>query len=134
MAKDMNNLNIVGRLTADCKIKTVGTLTIGEFSIAVNDIVKRANGYEDEVSFFNVSIFGKLAENLSQYLLKGKRIGVTGKLKQNRWSDQAGNNQSRIIIIGNEIQLLESKGTTARETEEAFKREDGGHFNDGTEF
>ncbi len=120
MAKDLNHLQMIGRATADCKIKTVGQLTIGEFSIAVNDIKKDG----EEVSFFNCTMFGKLAENVGKYVTKGKQIAIVGKLKQDRW-EQDGQNRSNIKIIIQELQLL-GGGSSVKETEESFEKLDEG--------
>lgn len=130
MSKDLNNLTMIGRATADCKIKTVGTLTIGEFSIATNDIKKTASGYADEVSFFNCTIFGKLAENVGKYITKGKQIAIEGKLKQERWT-QDGNNRSTVKIIVNNVQLL---GSVTKAVDENFEEHTDEQFNDGAEF
>lgn len=107
---DINSTIIVGRLTRDIELKytTRGT-AIGKMGIAVNESVKKNEVWENEVSFFNVTIFGQMAESLRPYLLKGTQIGIQGKLKQNRW-EQNGQTKSSIDIIATSIQLLSSKG------------------------
>lgn len=106
---DINSIIIVGRLTRDIELKysTKGT-AIGKMGIAVNESVKKNEVWENEVRFFNVTIFGQMAESLRPYLLKGTQIGIQGKLKQNRW-EQNGQARSSIDIIATSIQLLGSK-------------------------
>ncbi|MGE5862391.1 MAG: single-stranded DNA-binding protein [Nitrososphaerales archaeon] len=110
---DINSTIIVGRLTRDIELKytTRGT-AIGKMGIAVNESVKKNEVWENEVSFFNITIIGKMAESLRPYLLKGTQIGIQGKLKQNRW-EQNGQTKSSIDIIATSIQLLSSKGKAA---------------------
>lgn len=110
---DINSTIIVGRLTKDIELKytTRGT-AIGKMGIAVNESVKKNEVWENEVSFFNITIIGKMAESLRPYLLKGTQIGIQGKLKQNRW-EQNGQTKSSIDIIATSIQLLSSKGKAA---------------------
>ena len=109
---DLNSVSVIGRLTRDCGQQdfsyTQGGMAIAKVSIAVNRSKKQADGsWTDEASFFDVTIFGKTAENLHQYLLKGKQIGIKGYLKQDRWQDkQTGENRSKVYIVAEEVQLL----------------------------
>jgi len=103
---DLNQVMIIGRLTRDAELKyTAGGFAIASFSIAVNR--KRKNGDQcvDEVSYFDVNLFGKSAENLNQYLIKGKQVGIQGELRQDRW-EQDGQNRSKVIIVATNVQLL----------------------------
>ncbi|MGI5065569.1 single-stranded DNA-binding protein [Treponema putidum] len=103
---DINKVILVGRLTKDSTLKyTQSGYPVADFSIAVNRNVKRGEGWENEVSFFDVILWDKQAENLNQYLLKGKMIALEGFLKQERW-EQDGINRSRVIITAQSIQLL----------------------------
>ena len=104
--KDTNVLVVTGRLTRDAEVKyTSGGMAIGSLSLAVNRSVKKGDGWTEEASFFDVSCFGKTAENLKQYLTKGKQILVRGSIKQDRW-EKDGNKMSRVTIDAEEIQLL----------------------------
>ena len=106
MANDLNCVFIVGRLTRDMEVKyTGGGMAIGKFSLAVNRKKKSGEQWVDEASFFDVTCFGKTAENLSQYMTKGKQVGVDGSLHQDRW-EKDGQNHSRVVINADNIQLL----------------------------
>ena len=106
MANDMNTVMIIGRLTRDMELNyTSGGMAIGKFSLAVNRKKKSGEQWVDEASFFDVTCFGKLAENLAQYMTKGKQVGVDGSLHQDRW-EKDGQNMSRVVINANNIQLL----------------------------
>ena len=107
MANDLNCVFIVGRLTRDMEVKyTSGGMAIGKFSLAVNRKKKSGEQWVDEASFFDVTCFGKTAENLSQYMTKGKQVGVDGSLHQDRWQDDSGQARSRVVINADNIQLL----------------------------
>ena len=110
MANDLNNVVLIGRLTKDANIAYNNNGTaIATVSLANNRSVKRGDNWETEVSYFDVSIFGKTAENLKPYLLKGKLIAVEGALRQDRW-EKDGQKFSRVVIIANNIQLLGGNG------------------------
>lgn len=108
MANDLNTVVLCGNLVRDCELKyTQGGMAIGNISIASNRSKKQSDGtYTSEVSYFDIVLFGKTAENLKQYLTKGKKVAVQGFLKQDRWTDQQGNNRSRVSIIAENLQLL----------------------------
>jgi single-strand DNA-binding protein len=108
---DINTVILIGRLTKDADLSyTGGGSAIMNFSIAV-DHMKKKDGSAD-TSFFNCKAFGKLAENLSKYLVKGKQVGVKGYLKQDRW-EKDGQKQSRISINCDEIELLGGNSQTS---------------------
>ncbi|OHD12807.1 MAG: single-stranded DNA-binding protein [Spirochaetes bacterium GWB1_48_6] len=106
MASDINQVVLIGRLTRDAELKyTAGGMAIGKMSIAVNRRTKKAEQWVDEASFFDVSLFGKQAESLNQYLVKGTQIAIQGELRQDRW-EQDGQKRSSVNIAANDIQLL----------------------------
>ena len=118
---DINHVLVIGRLTKDFGADprtffyTTGGTACAKVSIAVNRSVKQSDGqWTDEVSFFDVTIWGKTAENLKPYLVKGKQIAVDGYLKQERWQKD-GQNFSKVNVVANSVQLL-GGGTSAPES------------------
>lgn len=106
MSVDMNSVSLIGRLTRDAELKyTPGGLAISRFSIAVNRRKKNGDAWEDEASFFDITLFGKSAESVNQYLVKGKQIAVKGELHQDRWA-QEGQARSKVGINAESVQLL----------------------------
>jgi len=106
MSSDLNSISLVGRLTKDAELKFTNSGTaVAELGIAVNESVKRGDVWEDEASFFNCQLWGKRAESLAQYLTKGTRIAIDGRLKQSRWEVEGQKRSSVGIKIGS-IQLL----------------------------
>ena len=103
---DINHVVLIGRLTRDAELKyTSGGQAVCKFSVAVNRRRKNGDQWEDEANYFDVVLWGRQGESLSQYLLKGKAVGIEGELRQDRWQ-QDGQNRSKIEIVAGNIQLL----------------------------
>ena len=103
---DVNHVVLIGRLTKDAELKyTSGGFPVSSFSIAINRRRKNGEQWEDEVHYFDVTLFGKTAESLKPYLLKGKQIAVDGELRQDRW-EKDGQSRSKTYIAANNVQLL----------------------------
>lgn len=106
---DLNNYSVIGRLTRDISERDFGYTTGGtarlNLSIAVNRSVKKNGAWTDSVSFFDVTVWGKTAENIKAYLHKGKQIAVDGYLDQQRW-EKDGVRYSKVVIIADSVQLL----------------------------
>ena len=132
---DLNHVVLIGRLTQDLgnDERSFGYVGNGQaranVSIAVNRSKKSGDEYVDEVSYFNVTIWGKTAENLKPYLTKGKQICVEGHLKQDRWQKE-GQKQSRISIVADNVQLLggNNKDSASGNTAPSFKSADNSGF------
>lgn len=103
---DLNVWTGVGRLTRDAELRyTAGGMAILSMSIAINRRVKNGEQWVDEASFFDVEMFGKRGESIKQYLTKGKQVGITGELVQDRW-EKDGQTRSKLKIIASDVQLL----------------------------
>ena len=109
--QDTNLVVLIGRLTQDCgnderSFQYVGNGTAkAVISLAVNRSVKKNGNWADEVSFINVTIWGKTAENLKQYLKTGTQICVEGYLTEDRW-EKDGKKDSSLNVTAESIQLL----------------------------
>lgn len=104
---DLNTVILVGRLTKDLELKyTTNGMAVGTGSIAVNREAVRNSEKVKETSFFNFSMFGKIAESLKMYMTKGKQICLQGALKQRTWNDENGGKHSVVEIIVENVQLL----------------------------
>jgi len=104
MAKSVNQVILMGRLTRDPEQRTTGSgKTIVSFSIAVD-----RGGQDDEADFFNVNAWEKLGELVMQYLSKGRRVLVQGRLRQDRWDDkETGKKQSRVEVTASDVTFLD---------------------------
>ena len=111
---DINRVTLIGRLTRDCEVRySGGGLAVCRFSIAVNYSRKSGEQWVEEVSYFDMVLFGKQGEAVSKYLLKGKQVGIEGKLQQNRW-EQEGKNRSKVEVVVNNVQLLGGNSSTGQ--------------------
>ena len=109
MANDMNSVCLVGRLVREAILSySNGGMAFAKFSIAVNRRTKKGDQWVDDASFFNCTLFGKSAESLNPYLIKGQQVAINGSLVQERW-EQDGQNRSNVGIIVNSLTLLGSQ-------------------------
>ncbi len=103
---DINQVVLVGRLTRDAELRyTNSGMAVSKFAIAVNRVKRSGDQRETETSFFDCTMFGKIAESLNQYMTKGKQLAVTGELRQSRWESD-GQSRSKVEVVVNNIQLL----------------------------
>ena len=112
---DLNMLALEGRLTADATKENYG-----EDKVRV-DISFCSNSYRNNVdypNFFNISIFGKSAENLYPYLKKGQSISIEASIKQDRWETD-GVKKSKVGIEVHKIHLTGGKKTAGKEGSES---------------
>ncbi len=105
---DINHVVLVGRLTRNAELKyTNSGAAVCKFSVAINQRRKKDDQWVDEAHFFDIVLWGKSAESLNQYLVKGKQVGVEGQLRQNRW-EQDGQSRSKVEIFATNVMLLGS--------------------------
>jgi single-strand DNA-binding protein len=103
---DINHVVLVGRLTRNAELKyTNSGAAVSKFSIAINQRRKKEDQWVDESHFFDIVLWGKTAESLNQYLVKGKQVGIEGQLRQNRW-EQEGQARSKVEIFATSVMLL----------------------------
>lgn len=107
MSKNINTVVIAGYTAKDPELKvTPSGNAILSFSLAVNDTKKNAQGeWEDVVNFFDCTAFGAYAERIAQYITKGSKLTINGRLHQDRWKAQDGTNRSRVSVIALNIEL-----------------------------
>ena len=116
---DLNHVVLIGRLTQDLGSdeRSFGYVGNGQaranVSIAVNRSKKQGDQWIEEVNYFNLTIWGKTAENLKPYLTKGKQICVEGHLKQDRW-EKDGQKFSKVSIVADNVQLLGGKSDSGQ--------------------
>lgn len=107
--RDTNTVVLVGRLTRDAELKyTNFGMAVSSFALAVNGSKKQGDQWVDEASFIDCTLFGKMAEPLQQYMVKGQQVCVTGHLKQDRWETD-GQKRSKVVVIAEIVQLLGGK-------------------------
>ena len=106
MATNMNNVSVVGNATRDPELRfTPSGQAIATFGIAVNRSWrnKQSNEWEEAVSFFDVTCWAQMAENVAESVTKGTRVLVSGRLEQRSWETNDGEKRSKIEIVADEI-------------------------------
>lgn len=104
----VNKIMVAGNLTRDVEMKYMPNgKAVANFSIAVNDSYKKDG--EGNVSYLDIVVFEKQAENCNEYLSKGSPVFIEGKLKQRRWEAQDGSKRSKVEIVAHNVQFLDSK-------------------------
>lgn len=93
----MNKFNAIGNLVADPE--EFGNGVGCSFTIAINSKEKVGDSWEDYASFIDCKTFGKSAELIQEYFSKGSQIGITGKIKQERWKNDDDETRSKIVVI-----------------------------------
>ncbi|MFH0753548.1 MAG: single-stranded DNA-binding protein [Candidatus Omnitrophota bacterium] len=102
----LNSVNIMGNLTRDPESKsTPSGKSVCKLSIANNRIYVKNGERVTEVSYFDIDVWGVVADNCAKYLKKGSGIIVEGRLRQDRW-EKEGKTQSRVSITANNIHFM----------------------------
>lgn len=107
-----NRVVLLGNLTRDCELRYLpnggAVCTTG---IATNRKFKKQDGTQgEEVCFVDITFFGRTAEIANQYLSRGKKVLVEGRLKLDQWTDQSGVKRSKHSITVETLQMIDSKG------------------------
>ena len=102
----MNRICLVGRLTKDPQVKSVGAANtpVAEFGIAVNRIGKDAPS-----DFFNIKVWGKSADYCGQYLTKGQRVSVTGRIESREY-EKDGVKRTIWDVVADQVNGLDKAG------------------------
>lgn len=102
------NTNVVvvsGNLVKDAELKDISPdFSVLNFTVAVNESVKKADSWDSYANFFDISLSGKRAKAIAKYLTKGKKVLVAGTLHQDRW-EKDGHKQSRIVIRADSVEF-----------------------------
>ncbi len=105
----MNKVFLIGRLTRDPELRyTSGNVPVATFSIAVNRTFANANG-EREADFFNIVVWRKQAENVSQFVKKGSQVAIDGRLQSRSYDDANGQKRYVTEVVADNVQFLDSK-------------------------
>ena len=103
---DLNSILIEGNLVREPQYRTTPKGTpLCTFPIATNRFYKQNEGTEKEVSFFNVEAWAKHADVCNNHGKKGRGVRIVGRLKQDRWNDNEGKTQSKIVIIAEHVEF-----------------------------
>jgi len=111
----MNKVIFTGRLTADPELRQSGDTTITRFNLAVD-----RRGKRDEADFFSCTAFNKLAEFAKNYLVKGTKILLEGRIQNNNYTDRDGKKVYGFQVIADSIEFAGAKTERTAERVEDF--------------
>ncbi len=109
MARSFNQAIVVGNLARDPELRTTQNgRSVTSFAVATNRVWQDQNGEtQEQADFHNIVAWGKLAELADQYLSKGRRVMVIGRLQTRSWEDQDGKKNYRTEIVANELNFMD---------------------------
>jgi len=113
MAKSVNKVILLGNVGKDPEIRaTAGGMTVANFSIATSDRIKGADGqFTDKTEWHNLVAFQRTAEIVRDYVKKGNKLYVEGRLSTSSWDDKAtGQKKYKTEIIVSDLSLLSGRG------------------------
>ena len=108
----MNKIILIGNLSKDIELRyTPSGTAVAKFSLAVNRNYTDPTTKEkkQEVMFIDVTVFGRAGETARQYLKKGSKILIEGRLVLNQWTDQIGQKRSKHEVVCEKIEFLDCK-------------------------
>ncbi len=102
----------MGNLTRDPQLKqTPNNMSVAEIGLACNRKFKSKEGeMRKEVTYVDCEAWGRTAETMAKYLTKGKPVFVEGRLKLDQWQDKDGNNRSKLRVVIESFQFIDSRG------------------------
>jgi single-strand DNA-binding protein len=106
----VNKVILVGRVGGDANIRTVGDQKVASFNLATSEKYKGKDGnVVEQTEWHSITIWGKLAEVVEKYVTKGTQLYIEGKIKTEKYTDNAGIDKYVTRILANTLQLLGSK-------------------------
>lgn len=113
MARSLNQVTLMGNLTRDPELRqTPNGQTVTNFSLALNRSYKDQSGEWQEVTdYVDIVCWGPLAERVAQYMSKGRRCLVQGRLQSRSW-EQEGQKRNKVEVLANDVTFLDSRGSS----------------------
>ncbi len=112
MARSLNQVTLMGNLTRDPELRqTPNGQNVCSFSLALNRSYKDQSGeWQEATDYVDIVSWGPLAERVSQYMSKGRRCLVQGRLQSRSW-EQDGQKRNKVEVLANDVTFLDSRGT-----------------------
>jgi len=111
---NLNKVMIAGNMTRDCEMRYTPTgMALANIGVAVNRKYKdkKTNEMKEEVTFVDVTIWGKTAEFVNTHFSKGSAIFIEGRLKLDTWDDKTtGQKRSKLNVVAENVQFVGGKG------------------------
>jgi single-strand DNA-binding protein len=117
MARSLNQVTLMGNLTRDPELRqTPNGQNVTSFSLALNRSYKDASGeWQEATDYIDIVCWGPLAERVDQYLSKGRRCLVQGRVQSRSW-EQDGQKRNKVEVLANDVTFLDSRGAESGES------------------
>lgn len=117
MTRSLNKVLVIGNLGKDPEMRyTPSGQAVTNFTVATNRTWTDGDGQRrEQTEWFNIVAWGKLAEIANQYLAKGRRVYVEGRLQTRSWEDAEGQKRYRTEVVANELIMLDRAGTASED-------------------
>lgn len=121
MARSVNQVILMGNLTRDPELRQIPSgQSVCSFSLALNRSYKDASGeWQEATDYIDITAWAGLAERVAQYLTKGRRCLVQGRLQSRSW-EQDGQKRSKVEVLANDVTFLDSRGSGGGENGTEF--------------
>lgn len=108
---NLNKVQLMGNLTRDPELRfTPGNTAVCQIGLAINRKWQgKDQQQQEETTFIDCEAWGKAAENINQYLRKGRAVYIDGRLKLDQWQDKEGNNRSKLKVVVESFQFIDSR-------------------------
>lgn len=127
----LNKVILIGNLTKDVDMRyTASQDGIANFSVATNRRWKDKNGQKkDESEFHNITVFGGLAKICGEYLKKGSKVYLEGRIKTESW-EKDGEKKYRTVIIAEDMKMLDGRGSVESSQSHSRQQANNDDFDD----
>ena len=106
----LNEVKLIGNLGADPEHKVIGNGTsVCDLRVATTRRFKQGDEWTDETEWHRITVWGAQADSCNQYLRKGSKVHVSGRIKTEQWEDKEGNKRYTTKIIAHRVIFLDSK-------------------------
>lgn len=106
----LNKVILIGNLTRDPELRyTQSGMAIAKFGLAVNERFKQGDEWKEKANFIDIVVWGKQGENCSEYLSKGRQVGIEGRLSYSTWETDDGQKRSKLEVVGEKVVFLGSR-------------------------
>lgn len=133
MARSVNQVILLGNLTRDPEVRqTPSGQSVCSFSLALNRAYKGQNGeWQEATDYIDVVAWGPLGERVGQYLSKGRRALVQGRLQSRSW-EQEGQKRSKVEVLANDVTFLDGRGEGGEGGGNSGSENGGGNYSRNT--
>jgi single-strand DNA-binding protein len=105
----LNKVILIGNLTRDPELRyTPQGTAIAKFGLAVNEKYKSGDEWKEKAHFIDIVVWGKQGENCSEYLSKGRQVGIDGRLSHSTWETEDGQKRSKLEVVADRVIFLGS--------------------------